>query len=162
LGDEGSGYDIARQGLRAVVRAFDGRAPQTALTEKVCQHLGIHDVPDLVEVVYRRGWTAKDLAALAPLVDAIAAQGDAVAMQIMEDAASELAAATLAVGRRLFAPKTPFDVVAVGGAWHGRSDLYSRFQRQLRQRHEGVTVIAPRYEAAYGAVLMALRAIGWH
>ena len=35
LGDEGSGYAIARQGLAAVVRELDGRGPQTAIRERL-------------------------------------------------------------------------------------------------------------------------------
>lgn len=157
LGDEGSGYDLARQGLRAVVRARDGRSPQTALTAAFCDRLALGDVRELVERVYRQGWTVKDMAALAPVVDAVAAAGDAVATAIVEDAAAELAIATLAVGRQLFAPEQPYDVVTVGGLWQGSSDLSGRFQRQLRQRRQGVTVSAARYDAAYGAVLLALR-----
>ena len=33
LGDEGSGYAIGLEALRAVCRASDGRGPQTALTD---------------------------------------------------------------------------------------------------------------------------------
>src|ERR1044072_6004570 len=47
LGDEGSGYDIARQALKAVAASFDGRAPRTALTERICQQLGIRSAKEL-------------------------------------------------------------------------------------------------------------------
>ena len=35
LGDEGSGYDIAIKGLRAVARAADGRGRPTELTHRI-------------------------------------------------------------------------------------------------------------------------------
>lgn len=40
IDDEGSAYALGRDILRAVVRAADGRAPATALTELIAQRLG--------------------------------------------------------------------------------------------------------------------------
>ena len=53
LGDEGSGYAIGVEALRAVMRAFDGRGPATALTDAVLLHWSLKTPPDLVGRVYR-------------------------------------------------------------------------------------------------------------
>jgi N-acetylglucosamine kinase-like BadF-type ATPase len=54
LGDEGSGYWIGRQALRAVVRASDGRGPQTSLTPLVLEHYGAAQASGLVHAIYDR------------------------------------------------------------------------------------------------------------
>jgi len=48
LGDEGSGYWISIQAMRAVMQAQDGRIEPTQLTELVLNHYGMSDVLDLV------------------------------------------------------------------------------------------------------------------
>ena len=50
LGDEGSGYDIARQALKAVAASFDGRAPRTALTERLCRQPALRRPRPLADV----------------------------------------------------------------------------------------------------------------
>jgi N-acetylglucosamine kinase-like BadF-type ATPase len=48
LGDEGSGYWISLQAMRAVLQAHDGRIASTHLTSAVLNHFGMSDVLDLV------------------------------------------------------------------------------------------------------------------
>lgn len=161
LGDEGSAYDIGRQGLRAVVRAADGRSPQTQLTPAICQHLGLDAVPDLVERVYGQGWVAKDFASLAPVVDQVASLGDRVANQILDQAAEELAIASRTVYQQLFSPTAAVELVTLGGTWQSQAHLRQRFQRQLKRSCPQIEVIQPRYDAVSGAVLLARQSIGW-
>lgn len=89
MGDEGSGYAVARMALLAVGRANDGRGEATALTEALLAHAPPKRFDELVR------WSAVaepgEIAALAPLVLAAAATGDAVAQAIIEQAATELA-----------------------------------------------------------------------
>ena len=47
MGDEGSGYDIGLQALRAACQAQDGRGPATTLQQLILAHF---DMPDLHEV----------------------------------------------------------------------------------------------------------------
>lgn len=101
LGDEGSGYDIGLAALRAVVRAADGRDPQTLLSGLVFAHWSLASVSDLVAKVYHPATTKKDIASLAPLVDQAAGQGDAAAQEILNRAGYELALAAGVVARQL-------------------------------------------------------------
>ena len=90
LGDEGGGAWIGASGLRAALRAHDGRGPSTALLEAARARFGDPS-----------GWPAlahdaRTLAAFAP--DVAAARGDAAAMAIMSVAAEMLATAARAAG----------------------------------------------------------------
>lgn len=155
LGDEGSGYWIARQGLQAVMRSWDGRLGETSLTQHLVAHLGLNTVEDLVEAVYRRGWGVTEIAALSQIVDRSAAAGDAVASQILDDAAQELVLAVQVAANALFQPHEPFEVVTLGGAWQS-ADLRQTFVTSFAEIFTNSKVIEPRHEAAYGAGLMVL------
>lgn len=48
LGDEGSGYWIGMQAMRAVLRAHDGRSEETLLTQLIFDHFGFRNVLDMV------------------------------------------------------------------------------------------------------------------
>jgi N-acetylglucosamine kinase len=161
LGDEGSAYDIGRQGLRAVVRAADGRSPQTQLSLAICQHLGLDGVQDLVRRVYDPDWLPRDMAKLAPVVDQVARLGDAVATGILHDAAAELAIASRSVYQQLFPANHAVELVTLGGTWQRQGQLRQRFQQQITASCPQIQVVAPRHEAVYGAVWLALRSIGW-
>ncbi len=91
LGDEGSGYAIGLEGLRALTRASDGRGPRTDLAPALLAAAGVRGVDDLVEWV--AGASKSDVAALAPWVLDLAASGkDPVAAGIRDRAVDELAA----------------------------------------------------------------------
>lgn len=160
FGDEGSGYQIAIAGLRAAARSHDGRGPKTVLTDALLDYLNLNQLDDLIEVIYRRGWGVTEIAALSPLVDRAAAAGDAIALQILENAAGELVLMTQTVASVLFTPDEVFEVVTIGGVWRSVCHLGDRFQDSLRTHFPRVQVISPRHEPAYGAGLLALERLG--
>src|SRR5438874_1371962 len=87
IGDEGSGYWIGRESLTAVMRAFDGRGPETRLTAEMLEHFDVADESRLPRIVYDRAQPRVGVAALGPIVQRVAEQGDAVATRILERAA---------------------------------------------------------------------------
>jgi N-acetylglucosamine kinase-like BadF-type ATPase len=93
LGDEGSGYWLGRNALRAVVRAADGRGQSTTLTAHVLAHYGAARPQELVRAIAGLGARPSAIARLASAVGAAAAEGDAVAGHMIAAAAQELAVA---------------------------------------------------------------------
>jgi len=155
LGDEGSAYHIAVSGMRAALRAYDGRSEPTTLQERIIEHLGLSSLENLIEVIYEQGWGVKEIAALAPIVDGAAASGDAVALTIIENAVKELVQATQAVIDEIFSPTEVVEVVTTGSVWQSLSLIRDKFQASIVTRSPGAKVIFPRYEPAYGAALLA-------
>ncbi|MGH7513102.1 MAG: N-acetylglucosamine kinase [Gemmatimonadales bacterium] len=88
MGDEGSGYAIGRAALGAVSRAFDGRSPRTALSDRILAATRSPDFDTLVR--WAAGASPAEVAAIAPHVLAVAAQGDTLAQGIADYAAREL------------------------------------------------------------------------
>jgi N-acetylglucosamine kinase len=157
LGDEGSAYQIAVTGMQAVLKAYDGRDKQTSLIEAFKQHLNLASIEDLIEVIYRRGWGVKQIAALAPIVDFVAASGDEVANKIIDDAVQELVKATSTVIDVLFSYDSVLEVVTTGSVWRGSSKMHEKFAASIIKKFPFVKVIFPKYEPAYGAGLLALQ-----
>jgi N-acetylglucosamine kinase-like BadF-type ATPase len=88
MGDEGSGYAIGRASLGAVSRAVDGRSPNTALSARLLVATRSADFDSLVR--WAAGASPAEVAALAPHVLAVAAEGDPLAQGIADYAAREL------------------------------------------------------------------------
>ncbi|MEH2049918.1 N-acetylglucosamine kinase [Nostoc sp.] len=157
LGDEGSAYKIAIAGMNAALKSYDGREISTSLIEGFKQHLDLETIEDLIEVIYRREWGVKQIAALAPVVDFAAASGDIVANMIIDDAAKELVKATSTVIDAIFTADSVLEVVTTGSVWRGRCKIHERFTVSLVKKFPNVNVIFPRHEPAYGAALLALQ-----
>lgn len=94
LGDEGSGYWLAVEGLRAACRAADGVGAQTKLLPALLAALQLQAPQDLVSAVYGQHMERRRLAQLATVVLDLAGTqtqpGDPIATAIMEQAALEL------------------------------------------------------------------------
>lgn len=98
LSDQGGGFDIGLRGLKAVVRARDGRGSTTQLEQSAAKW---SDGQELFEFVYGAPEQKGIVASFAPLVFDAAAQGDETSNKIVRRAADELAAYVLAVANAL-------------------------------------------------------------
>jgi N-acetylglucosamine kinase-like BadF-type ATPase len=153
LGDEGSGYWLGNQALRAVVRASDGRGPSTALTPIVFEALAVASVEELVPLVYEHHLPRSAVAALAGRVERARAQGDGVASELLGRAAQELVLAGQAVARKLHFDK-PHPVVLAGGVFQACPSLARMVTDRLALPLARPSVLDR--EPAHGAVALAL------
>ncbi len=155
LGDEGSGYWIGVAGLRAVVRARDGRGPDTTLHPRLLAAVGVDDVQALVP------WSAKAdrgaVAGLAPEIVRTAATGDAVATALLEEAVRELVAQVRSVADRLEMPEGS-GVALAGGLIGGGRPLRDPVEAALRRA--GFDILDREVRGERGAARLALEATG--
>lgn len=154
LADEGSGYWLGHQALRAAVRSADGRGPQSALAGLVFESLGVGSVAEMVPVVYEKGLPKFRIAAHAGLVQQASDRGDAVATALLEEAALELSLAARAVAQRISLGGGPYRVVLAGGVFKACPSLPGRIERCLGL--PGAELVPLRVEPAQGAVALAL------
>ncbi|NEO16145.1 MULTISPECIES: BadF/BadG/BcrA/BcrD ATPase family protein [unclassified Moorena] len=164
LGDVGSAYHIAVSGLRAAINAYDGCAVTslraTSLQERFTTHFNLSNFNYITDIIYQPGWGVKEIASLAPIVDQAAAEGDQVAISIIEDTVNQLAKATQVVIESVFTPDSQCEVVTTGSVWHGLSSIRQQFESSLVRLSPNAKVIWPRHEPAYGAGLLGLRSLG--
>lgn len=150
MGDEGSGYWLGAQALRAVVRMADGRGRQTTLYDSVLNALNLAQPLDLIAWLYAGPARVREVARLAPLVLECAAQHDPTARAIIETGALELALAVRAARHRL--------------DMHGHQPMFAGSLlaapnplRDLVCHLLGMDAVpTPRYPPAIGAALLAL------
>jgi N-acetylglucosamine kinase len=154
LADEGSGYWLGHQILRAAVRSTDGRGPKTLLEALVFEAFEVGSVPDLIPHVYEKGLPKHRIAALAPLVERARARGDTVAEELVEQAGRELALAARSVHAQLELGSEPFPVVLAGGVFKACPTLTEPLARHLQLPGARPTLLAA--EPASGAVALAL------
>ena len=156
IGDEGSGYWIGREALSAVMRAADGRGPQTDLTPAILAEMGIADISRLPRIVYDRDQPRMAVAALGPLVQRVADAGDAVAARILERAAEELVLAASSVTSRLEMRGEAFGFHLAGSVFRVVPWLVAELSRRLVEvaPRSGVAILEG--EPATGAVRLAL------
>lgn len=154
LADEGSGFWLGRQALRAVVRAEDRRGRPTSLTQRVLTHYGVQRPKDLAREIYHGGVKPSAIAKLAAHVEAAAAEGDAVSRHILDVAAAELALMAESVVMRLELPQGP--IVLAGGIFRVAPGLAARLTAELATRVPRAAVRVLDVEPAHGAVLLAL------
>lgn len=153
LADEGSGYWLGQQVLRAAVRASDGRGPKTSLRERLFGTLGIASIGELIPLVYERRMPRNEIARLAGLVEHARNEGDAVAGEILQHAAEELSAAARSVALQL-AFRDAFTVVLSGGVFKACPALHPLVDRALQLPH--ATTVPLEVEPAEGAVALAI------
>jgi N-acetylglucosamine kinase-like BadF-type ATPase len=156
LGDEGSGYDIARRGLNAAARAWDGRGPATGLVERLLAVSGDRSLEELADRIYLDGWTVGQAAALAPVVLEAAEAGDRVALEIVAHAARELALMARVVIEALGLQDEEFPVVLSGGIFASRQ-IFEPVRQGVNEIAPLAEVARPAHEPAYGAALLALQ-----
>ncbi len=155
FGDEGGGFDIVRRALRAALRAEEGWGSRTSLHGALLAAVGSRDANGALHRFYSDDWPRDRVAALAPLVDAAAAEGDGVAIKILSRAAQELALLAAAVRGQLWKPGEAVEVAYIGGAFQSRT-LLEGF-RLLVELEDGNQCLAPRRSPAEGALLEACR-----
>jgi N-acetylglucosamine kinase-like BadF-type ATPase len=154
VGDEGSGFWIGRRAIRQVLRAFDGRGPETALTPALLESFEIPRPEEIVRALYDRDLPRHRIALFAVAVERASSAGDAVASRILDAAAGELALAAETVVRRLGLAGAQYDVVLSGGTFRALPTLERSVATRLAA--PGASVRSLEGEPAAGAVKLAI------
>ena len=157
LGDEGSGYNLGRSALIAVLREQDGMGPATSLTPSVIAHLGIDTTQGIVDLVHFH-MTPSEIAALAPAVLAEAIAGDSEAHRIVDEAALSLVKTAMAAARNV-SPQEPIAFAATGGL--SRSDYYrNRLEAFASGFREHLDWQLPQSSPVVGSLHLAMESCG--
>lgn len=159
LGDDGSGYWIGREALRALARACDGRGPPTMLHDLLFAELGLNACSELVSRVYAADVGVPQIAALAPSVHLAAQQNDAVARDILRQAGERLGSTLCTVILGLEMGEQAFEIVLLGGVLTAKGIAWEVTVAKIRDTAPCAAVIKPRHDAAFGAALLARE--GW-
>jgi N-acetylmuramic acid 6-phosphate etherase len=158
--DRGSAYGLAQEALRAVALASDSSDLPTGLSERILGFLSLKNPTDLVNWLYAPDRQLTEVTDLAPIVLAEAEAGDLVAVDVVVRGAEALARAVDTVARRLDLWDQQFPLVLAGGLLTTTAFYRQVVVQAVRTRMPGAQPMLPHADAAVGAALLALEALG--
>lgn len=130
LGDEGSGYSMGIQAIKAALEEEFGYGSTTQLTSQIKDRYHVEEVRDLIPRIHSAEISRAEIAALVPIIFNLAETGDRVSFEIMTRAANELISLVMHVLRRMDVSKS-IPVILVGGLFQTDSS----FTRLIFQSH---------------------------
>ena len=151
LADEGSGYAIGRDALKAITRYWDGCAEETSLVNAVAENLQISSSQELVTYVY--GNDKSSVALISRIVEKEAINGDRVANNILIENAKQLAELVKVLAKRLNIDCA--EIAMLGGLVENDTFFRKILVETIEKYCPGFVCVKPRQNAAMGAVMMA-------
>jgi N-acetylglucosamine kinase-like BadF-type ATPase len=155
LGDEGGAFWIGGAGIRAVLRATDGRGASTALVAPAERHFG--GLEDLGDRLHSSDRPVDAIARFAPAVLEVAASGDAVASAIVVSAVIELLALVRTAVLGVAAEDDPVPL-ALGGRLVEQGILRDRLEEAILRELPNVMTRSADSSPLDGALLLGREA----
>ena len=150
LGDEGSGYSIGKRALQEAAKFFDGRKEQSLIIDLLSEKHSINTSDDLITKVYGENF---DIASIAELVLIAAADGDKIALEILDKESEELTGLIRTMMNKM---KVNELSVSFSGSLIANKNVYSDMLRdKIKTSLPSVKIIKAEYSPVEGAILMA-------
>ncbi len=156
LGDEGSAWWIGHEAIARALRSAENRDLPTALLPSLLQACNLQEPQDFIAYAHQKAGKA-EIAALAPLVTLAATKGDALALDILQQAAWELASLVESVVKRSPGISNQ-ELVLAGGVMEHDAIVRKRLLAILQERLPGLRAGSPQGTALEGACLLAVQA----
>jgi glucosamine kinase len=159
LGDEGSGYWLGVQSIKAALRDREDSGPPTALSDAAVEFFEAPSVEALAAMVYSKPLTKGEIAAFAIETARWAERGDAVARELYERGARELAQQIAAVIHRT-GLEGEFPVGLIGSAYKAGAVFVDPLTRAIHAIAPQAQVAVVEMSPVGGSLLLAARVCG--
>lgn len=153
LGDEGSGYSIALEGIKYAVRSLDGTGMHTLLGDMLLDFAKVKAKEELVDVFYNPEKDRKAIASFSPCVTKAAEKGDTAAIRILTEQGDLLYYTLKALLREV--PEKPY-IGLFGGVFQHDEIYTSYFKALVSDKCSACEVLTK--EPVFGAVIAAKEA----
>ncbi|MGP4105667.1 N-acetylglucosamine kinase [Virgibacillus sp. L01] len=154
FGDEGSGYDIGRQGIMAALKASDGRGKNTNLLEMICTCFSVTHPYDLIQRIYASPTPKSEISPVSKLVFEAYKHNDLVAREIIANTISDLSLSIRTLYGKLFQPNEEVKVVLCGGVFSDEEVLPRLLENDLRD-FKNVKITTPVMAPVGGSIIGA-------
>ncbi len=169
IGDEGSGYWLGVQSIKAALRHREASGPATALSDAVPAFFGETSVEAVAARVYSKPLTKGEIAAFAIETAKLAERGDAVARELYERGARELGEQIAAVIQQTGLGEGSdedggegFPVGLIGSAFKAGRVLIQPLTEVIHASAPGARVGTVEMPPVGGSLLLAARMCGEH
>jgi N-acetylglucosamine kinase-like BadF-type ATPase len=161
LGDEGSGYWLGVESIRAALRDRDASGPATGLGDAACRFFEQPTVEAVASLVYSKPMTKGEVAAFAIETGKLAEQGDAVARELYERGAAELGGqiATVIAQTGL---EGDFPIGLIGSAYKAGEVYLGPLRRRIAEAAPQGRLSSVEMAPVGGSLLLAAKAAGHH
>lgn len=159
LGDEGSGYWLGIESIKAALSDREASGPPTALRDAAPAFFGASSVEALATSVYSKPLTKGEIAAFAAETARLASAGDAVARGLYERGATELGVQIAAVVRQTELTGA-FPVGLIGSAFKAGDVFVAPLARAIHELAPEARVAPVAMAPVGGSLLLAARACG--
>ncbi|MCD6238611.1 MAG: hypothetical protein DRP50_04465 [Thermotoga sp.] len=132
LGDEGGGYWIGLEGIKAALKAYEGIIEYTSLKNDLFEFLGIERIEDVKPLIYSKRFERKNVAKFACNVLSAANGNDRIARTILERGARFMACLVMPIIRNLTFCKID---IKLTGAIYSNSQFYRTVTKQAIRKH---------------------------
>ncbi|MDP3941195.1 MAG: BadF/BadG/BcrA/BcrD ATPase family protein [bacterium] len=156
LGETG-GYELGLKSLIAATRSYDGRGEKTVLEDIVSRHFALDTFESLPLVIKPPFIDSPKIAALTPLVDQAAMDGDRVAKRLIEEMITEMDCSIRTAATRAGIEKG-LRVVLVGSIFRMKYPVLEELKTKVMTWMKDVEFVFPSEEPAMTAFKFALKA----
>jgi N-acetylglucosamine kinase-like BadF-type ATPase len=146
---------LARDALKSICRAHDGRAPETRLTDAILKELLLETPTELIGWMTQLQGDKSREAALSRVVLQVAEEGDATAHAICKHHAGELALMAETVRKKLFSDYDEVEILPGGGNLEGNAYYRELFTSALAEFSPAFKPQESRGGAAIGALILS-------
>jgi N-acetylglucosamine kinase-like BadF-type ATPase len=164
LGDEGSGFDIGKKALSAVMKQHDGRGRRTLLTELILDAWSLPEPDAIITHIYNRPNVRAVMADLSKLVVSAAKSGDKTAARIIDEALEELGKLAVTVKSRLSSEQPDADIselpLLLSGGMFSDDWFLNQFARKISVRTSGLVLNRVALPPVTGCYVLALKQAG--
>lgn len=146
IGDEGSGFWIARNALHKVTQSYDGRSLKTSLSGKLNKKLKINS-GNIVQHIYHNNF---EISAVTKLVFECAEAGDKICKQVITEAAENLSKHFIPVKNKKMR-------IALCGSLFSKEKLLEKYLKKImKQNYPGIKLVKPEFSPVWGAVKIGM------
>ncbi|MCI0449640.1 MAG: hypothetical protein L0Y79_07625 [Chlorobi bacterium] len=146
IGDEGSGYWIAKEAIGRITNYYDGIGKQTKLANILKKEFGI-DSENIINEIYHKGF---EISKLTRFVFDCAEEGDRVSLEIIKKAAEKLLLHFDSLKNR------KYNIALTGSLFTEETLLERHLKKLVKEKYNKIKLIKSEFKSAYGAIKIAL------
>ncbi len=152
LGDDGSGYHMGREGIKAACAAYEGRGEKTVLLDMLLLKYPAESFRKSVYAAIGAKEPVKEIASFSSCVEKAADMGDKKALEIYSVIADALSDYVKAAYSKNELPDD-FPLTVTGGILRSDSERKNPLLIPLIEKNTGKKIICPKRKPSYGGMI---------